>query len=500
MGVQKPLNPPVNTFFTNKIPCTLDDWFDTLVVVASVYDKFDGREYNRENILKEFAKIATRNEQTTRDPSDFRDEYGAYGSYLGIFFVKRGSGGHLICHTTRAAKELLCSHNPDPEAFCRLQMALYQYPDGTGIVYQKNPHMQANSLNSKINQIKADVLFAPFRIILHFLLYLHEREELRKEAYLTYEEIYFLFNHPNIYTRNYTAFPSIIMQIVENRGEKYGQLPTPNNFKRNFHILEMTGLIKRVSGRLVLDIKSYEKINAAKTIANLDTYFDLFSGLDENNETFEKEIIEILISGKWGYYYDGFNLDYDTYFTISKTRNSPQKLTESIQAAPFSKLNQYKLFRFPGSANNSPEMPQNYAKAKELREKRNVRHREINDILAKKLIGQGINVFDNQFVDLVANFENADFIFEVKTVSTTDFLERVREAISQLFEYRYRSKQILSNPILIVLLERDFPNEYDWMKGYLNDLGIIMCWMNDGMICSNKKYKKILGSFIDSYF
>jgi len=405
----------------------------------------------------------------------------------------------LVCHISKAAKELLCGHNPDPETFCRLQMALYQYPDGTGIVYQAIPRLQANSADAKITQIKAKVLFSPFRVILHFLLFFYE-EGLREEAYLTYDEIYFLFNLPDVYINNLTAIPSLVAKIVENRNEKRVITTPPKNFKRNFHILEKTGLIKFHAGKLLLDIGDQgEKIDAIKTIVKLDKYFEDFSNLDGSKTEIERGITNILLSGKWGRYFDGLNLDYDTASAILKIEEPSPDSAVSLREAPFPELRQYRLFRFPGAVPPQRDITPNYARAVELREKRNARHREINDILAKKLINQGYSASENGFVDLVANLKGDDFIFEVKTASSTDYLDRTREAVSQLLEYRYRARQMLTTPRLVLLIEREPPHELAWLKGYLAELGIIICWMNGELIFAERKYLEILRSIIDNY-
>jgi hypothetical protein len=497
---QASLSPPITTFFTNKIPCTFDDWFDTLVAVASVYDKFDGTEYNRDKITREFGKMATRNETTQRDPSDFRDEYGAYGSCLGIFYVEKTSQNRLVCRVSKAAKELLCSHNPDPEAFCRLQMALYQYPDGTGVVYQPAPHLQQNSADAKMAQIKANVLFAPFRAILLFLLYFYEKQELRREAYLTHDEVYFLFNLPDVYTRNLEAVPRLVKQLVEDRKARRNLPSAPVNFKRNFHILERAGLIKRDVGRVELDAGVRgAKLNAARTIAQLDKYFEDFSALTGSETAIKDGVTDILLSGKWGRYFDGLNLDYDIVSAILNVVEPSPNLLVPVEEAPFPELRKYRLFRFPGSVSQQFEVTPDYARARERREKRNARHREINDVLAKKLINLGCRVSDNGFVDLVANSNGSDFIFEVKTAASTDFLDRAREAIAQLLEYRYRSRRRLSNPRLVLLIEREAPPELAWLKGYLDELGIMMCWMDGNRICAKREYRPILGSIVDDY-
>ena len=85
--------PVIKKFFTNKIQSTEASWPDYLLDIADVFSKSDGMPYDRNAITEEFENISDRGPYTVRDPSDFRDEYGAYASFLGIAYVKKEGGG-----------------------------------------------------------------------------------------------------------------------------------------------------------------------------------------------------------------------------------------------------------------------------------------------------------------------------------------------------------------------------------------------------------------------
>jgi hypothetical protein len=84
------------------------------------------------------------------------------------------------------------------------------------------------------------------------------------------------------------------------------------NFKRNFHILEKTGLFTRDSrfGLMVAQANytaAYECIKAVSGItASFDAYETLYDAPDEN------AVREIIASPAWGQYYDAANLDKKT--------------------------------------------------------------------------------------------------------------------------------------------------------------------------------------------
>ena len=506
MSGQRRLGSPiVSGFFTNKIPDTLEDWFDTLVVVASVYAKFDGLPYDRDAMLSEFAKIASRNEETTRDPADFRDEYGAYGSFLGIFYVER-EAGVWVGRMSKAAKDLLCGHAPNPEAFCRLQMALYQYPDGMGLRIQSvRPALQANSRDAKIRQIRERVLFAPFRVILRLLLMLNDSEESRPEAFLTHDELFELFNDPRVYRSDYSRFPEIAAELAAARRE--GRLPprADANFGRNFHILVRTGLVKKEGDRFMLDTgeRDSPKDTAARVIAGMDQYFREFENMTGSPGEMERRLVAIIASGSWGRYFDSASqMGYDAVSAISTGPEPPPAPAAPERSAPFPELRRYRLFRFPGGQPSAPPrgVP-DYSRGVEVREKRNARHREILDLLCKKLIALGADPQDNEFIDQTASFGGPNYLFEAKTVSESgnDILDRVREAVAQLLEYRYRSREEITNPRLVILLGRDIPPGFLWLYDYLAGLGITACWVCEDGICAREADRGGLGAFVDSY-
>jgi len=498
MAIQIPINPPITTFFTNKIPSTFDDWFETLVAVATIYNKFDGMPYNRELIIEEFKAIASRSTTTSRDPADFRDEYGAYGSYLGIFYVEKDLNGMLVCRVSRAAKELLCGHEPDPEAFCRIQMALYQYPDGMGVSFIPKPRIQSNSADAKIMQIQSGVLFSPFRTILNLLLYLKDNHG-ESNSFLTYSEIYFLFNNPMIYKGKLNLIPNATKLLLKKRKNNSILQEPESNFKRNFHILERTGLIKRDCDRLVLNLQQFSdrKLRAARTIAGMDCFYKDFSRVSGNIKEMRRSIRDIILTGSWGRYFDGMELNYDTIEAIINTGMESQE--SGIEKALFPAPKKYRLFRFPGSSVRPGSGPPDYAKANAVREKRNLRHRQINDMLAKKILGMGLTALDNNFADLITKINQKDFIIEVKTCGESDLLVRVRDGVAQLLEYKFRSRETLSDPVLALLLERKPPVEYNWIKEYLDQLGIILCWISEDKIWTSMEKRNLLNGLIDEY-
>lgn len=88
-----PKEPVVKKFFTNKIESTRDDWYGYLVQIARIFYTLDGEEYNRDILMNKFATMSGRDAtRAQRDSSNFRDEFGAYGTYLGVYHLEQRDG------------------------------------------------------------------------------------------------------------------------------------------------------------------------------------------------------------------------------------------------------------------------------------------------------------------------------------------------------------------------------------------------------------------------
>ena len=57
---------------------------------------FDGEELDRDLLADRFSTISGRSPYALRDVSNFRDEFGAYGTYLGLFHYKPVNGRWTI--------------------------------------------------------------------------------------------------------------------------------------------------------------------------------------------------------------------------------------------------------------------------------------------------------------------------------------------------------------------------------------------------------------------
>lgn len=112
-----PKEPVVKKFFTNKIESTRDDWYGYLVQIARIFYTLDGEEYNRDILMNKFATMSGRDAtRAQRDSSNFRDEFGAYGTYLGVYHLEQRDGKWYV-FVSDAAKKFLCCQTLMPPPF-----------------------------------------------------------------------------------------------------------------------------------------------------------------------------------------------------------------------------------------------------------------------------------------------------------------------------------------------------------------------------------------------
>ena len=479
-------NYAVTKFFTNKIQSTQPTFPDYLIAVADIFARFDGLPYDRAEIVHAFELITNRDAGIWRDPADFRDEYSAYGSALGIFFVEH-SDGRWITRLTNAARQLLCSTEPDPVAFCRIQFCLYQYPSGMGVVYSSNgrPHrVQENFLDDTEREVRAGIRIVPLRVIVRALLAQIDTGVQADSATIDFRTLVHLFNSPLMFEGSQTHNAEILDLITRST-----TLPIPANvdlvrFSRNFHILEHTGILKRTTSRngLMLQLGRNQQtanwaLSACRTIASLDHYFLNLNRCETGTnvrECIRQEILEL----RWGRYYDGANLPGNVLQSliehdISETPVPPGPIPAALMPE-FPPLEIYE----PTPARPRPlpligaTAPTDPEQTRILREKANRDHARILDLVANRVRIQGLTPQTNVYVDMFV--PEVPVILEVKSCNQTNMISQVRRGISQLYEYRYR----LGRPATLCLVLQEEPTHANaWLTNYLaTDRGILPIW------------------------
>lgn len=483
-----PNSPVMTKFFSNKIESSHQEWRAYLLDIANVFSVFDNEPYDRTLLEERFEAISGRSVDALRDASNFRDEFGAYGSYLGVFRMELIDGTWRMI-LSDIARQFLCSIEPDVSAFCTLQLALFQYPNGIGCAMQRNGHLriQSNIRKDTEKEISNNIRLAPFRLVCRSIIALHEIMQMPLDRVeLSYKTIFKLFNDTDInscYQPTYEILATTIASYVD--GVEPNWVSTGlTNFKRNFHILEQTGLLTRTRTgiKLMGDIdSSYKRI---KAISKIDMSFKAFEPL--YNRHFSKSTFEsILSSQSWGKYFDGVSLPLYVIQNIAgslRTENLYELENEPfiasnlpITSPTFPALTGYEYHERAQYAVDNTHFIDVQA-ATISREKANREHERIIQILNANLLLQGVTPSNNVFIDLYAEVSDTDFLFEVKTTTKTNYLSQIRKGISQLYEYRFRLNQPEAKLCLVL---QNKPHDA-WIIDYLvSDRGIFVFWLVD---------------------
>jgi hypothetical protein len=477
--------PVLKKFFSHKIESSRPEWGDYLLEVADIFSTFDGEDLDRELLADRFSSISGRSPYALRDVSNFRDEFGAYGTYLGVFRFECVDGRWKI-FLSNAAKHFLCSTEPDVESFCRVQLSLFQYPNGAGAALNKNRvHAQANVKADTIREIANGIRVNPLRLACRVAVALHTLKAVPlSDIHISYQHLFMLMNDDRI---NTTFSPNL--NTLADTLDEYAQNTPPSwvsenlqNFKRNFHILERTGLFTRNDGlRLCPDNieKAYSYITA---ISEMTVSFDGFESC-YGKADIGGDVSAVVSSPAWGVYYDALTLPMQTLSELSDEIDDADIVLMdtpigTIPPAP-------SIQAFPGMRSFQSNQPRAFVPSGNVadpfetiirREKANREHARILSYLAVRLRLKYADVFENTFIDLSVDANGQSFIFEVKSNNSRNVLSQIRKAIAQLYEYRYRSVQ--PQAILCIVLQQKPPQ--DWVVDYLlNDRDILVCWMVD---------------------
>lgn len=507
----------LDDLFSHKIHASsLEDWKKKLVKLAEVFLTFDSRPFERERFDQALNFLSP-----TAARSAFRDTYSIYMSILGVGHIVWESGDWK-CYISETARRYLIGTEPNVEAFCRLQLSLYQRPDGRGQQYNRNGlSLEHQTRNITLNLIENGYKVCPLRLILKiFEAKAHLQRLLQDEIFVTPEEIYTLANCQEL---RGNFFPS--NEEVTEALEKYYNLQIPIvTGEKRFAFLEATGLLKVERGN---NIRLYPYDNYAfnhnrdiqiEAIKSLDCFFENFNQCTNINQ-----VCDVLASGDWANYFDACKtlsaeavVKIAGEILISQTIPLPKPPSESIISLQPSLLPQpRKIERQSKASSTSRRQPQltDPEITRILRERRNAWH----DLLVQKMRDciekAGLEPWETDLIDVGVNLDDTNqiyphgfpiqdtylegqslqylqserpdsltFIFEMKSSDESIIIEQVRKGVSQLYEYRYRyysSGQIRENAVLVIVLQKS-PAGQSWLKDYLLfDRHIAVCWLRE---------------------
>ncbi|UOO37668.1 hypothetical protein IZU99_10575 [Oscillospiraceae bacterium CM] len=479
--------PILKKFFVNKIESSRPEWGDYLLEVADIFSTFDGEDLDRELLAERFSVISGRSPYALRDVSNFRDEFGAYGTYLGVFRIERINNSWKI-FLSNAAKHFLCSTEPDVESFCRAQLSLFQYPNGAGAVqnHSGSVRMQANAQADTVREITNGIRVNPLRLLCRVVVAFHEIANIAlSDIHISYQHIFMLMNDDRINT----AFSPDKNTLVDVLNEYVSSTPPDwaiarnylTNFKRNFHILERTGLFSRDRSGLIVRTDNLQRVYSyISAISEMTTNFN---GFDDcyGSPNIADRVNAVVSSPAWGVYFDALTLPMQILTALSDDIDDAEIIQTEMPIGTMPPP----LQDFPAMRSFQSNQPRAFVASGNTvdpfetiirREKANREHARILNLLAASLRLRYADVFENTFIDLMATADDQTFIFEVKSNNTRNVLSQIRKAIAQLYEYRYRIE--LPQAILCTVLQQK-PSQ-EWVIDYLlNDREILVCWLVD---------------------
>lgn len=505
----------LDDLFSHKIHASsLEDWKRKLVKLAEVFLNFNSQTFDRERFDRALNFLSP-----TAARSPFRDIYSIYMSILGV--------GHIVwqegvwkCYISETARRYLIGAEPNVEAFCRLQLSLYQRPDGRGQQYNRNRlSLEHQSQSKTLGLINNGYKVCPLRLILKiFEAKARLQGRLQDEIFVTPDEIYTLVNCQDLRDNPLPSTKDIAEAL-----EKYYnlQLPIVQGEKR-FAFLEATGLfeVERSNNLRLLNygdyVLNYNRDIQIEAIKSLDCFFEEFNQCTDINQ-----VCDVLVSGNWANYFDACKtLSAEAVIKIAGKIIISPTLPPSVQSVESTNSVQSLLpqprrierdyranstQRKQHQATSDPEM------TRILRERRNAWHDLLVQKMKECIEKAGLEPWETDLIDVGVNIDETKqlyprgfpiqntylerqnlpylesespdsltFIFEMKSSDASIIIDQVRKAVSQLYEYRYRyysSGQIRKNAVLVIVLQTS-PTVQLWLKDYLLfDRHIAVCWL-----------------------
>ena len=303
--------------------------------------------------------------------------------------------------------------------------------------------MQANSLNDTEREVASGVRLVPLRVIVRAFLASIDRGQDPWEITLPFSTILRMFNTPAIYQDPIPSSASLLDVIDGSIGQPVIPGTNLGYFKRNFHILEQTGLLRRTSDKNAFQLQLGDNAHSAeqslrlcRAIAESGTFYDGFEKC-ANSDDLRQSVQDTITSLQWCVYFDGgklpANLLKDLTVIPTPVDDIPASLlesTHSLQLPDFPALATYN----PTSENPRPATligqgtPANPEQTRVLREKANRSHARIVQLLSSTAKAAGHEPTDNLYIDLCLNA--VPLIIEVKSCNDENMLSQIRRGLA----------------------------------------------------------------------
>ncbi len=495
----------ITDLFSHKIHSSGDDWPDKLAELAAIFAEFDGQIYDRAAFEERLQRISPRASYlaasgTNRtsggrlDPSKFRDEISAYPAYLGLYFLEQSADGWIV-RLSETAKKFLVREDPDVASFLRLQLPLFQFPNAMGAAYRGGTNdlrLQANAGSKTLRYVKDGIHFSPVRMI---AVALKADANLRNvsvlNAAISFDEIFGLANSRSVNQHARPSQNAVSSTLSKIRG---GDLTAiPSQYESRFHTLRHTELFVAKNGSLRLR-ETVNEADRGQLIRQLDAICSVpleFRGFD--GCTNMKGVEEVIAGGRWGRYFDGVRVLPSEIVDALATDHAIESATPLEPRSPTEATTfpqpVAEVYPFRERTDALPNV-RPYDRRREMadpeltrikRQRRNLAHKELLDKMTTWLRKLGARPKENDHIDLFAKIPaDGSFIFEIKSGGES-ILDQIRKGLSQLYEYRYRYREMIGGDDISLCLVLPEAPSIPWAADYLcKDREINICWFEDG--------------------
>jgi hypothetical protein len=300
---------------------------------------------------------------------------------------------------------------------------------------------------------------------------------------VSYSEIFALANDRNVNRQALPSLQSVIMSLSEVRR---GNIRPPASYERRFHLLQHMELFELAPGSVAFrrPVDSADEQDLRNTIKTIASQRSEFRGFD--NAISGDDIAQVIATGAWGEYFDGLRtLPTSDTPTLDWDAN-PQRRGPVPDADVRVEPERYPLEARPQVPPPPSERTDRRTDLADpevtqvKRQRRNLAHKQITDKMDQLLRDLGAEPRINPHIDLFAAIPNdGRYIFEVKS-GGENYLDQIRKAVSQLYEYRFRYRPMVGNDVALCLVVPEPPSRAPWLIDYLcQDREIALCWFTE---------------------
>lgn len=483
----------ITDFFSHKIHSSGEEWPEKLVELATIFAEFDNEIYSRSAIEQRLQTISPRASYIAKSRSAFRDEYSAYPAYFGLYRLRQSSEGWRM-EMGKTTKELLLIEEPNTTAFLRLQLALFQYPNGMGAVYRNDGklRLQANTRDRMLGFIHEGIHLSPLRLICAALLVdASLRHVSIHDAFVTIQEVYAIANQKSVNSNAAPPLEDVKQQLSNARS---GHIQPPPKFEKRFHLLRHLDLFNvdgdTISLRDTSDLNDKNLLEGQiREIAAVKNEFTLYDGVKDG-----EQLKEAVKSGAWGEYFDALvQLNAATVKVLvgeELYEKAKVKPAEEVQ----SDLLEYEdlvdlAVTFPLRPRPEELVAETIYQATNTipnpeitrirRQRSNFVHKQLVGYVDQLIREIGAEPLESQHIDLCARIPgDGVFLFEMKS-GGQKLIDQIRKGVSQLYEYRFRYREQLNDDVTLCLVIPKLPIP-SWISEYLcQDRQICLCWFDD---------------------